>query len=349
MKKLSLLFLALFLSACSSLIPYKNQNLDYLHGIEENPDDYRGKVVSFGGKVKGVTEDTRRMRLIIKIDVPFYYYATGKDPLSYELLLISFDKKGMPQMTGIQKGSNVKVLARVANYETRKNLTGKPIAVLHLIAFALADRDREQDFFRPEPPCKQLYESWKAGRLFFNEQPQEIEERYPAPQRKTLEFFPQFAQPQQEAQKPAEKGIVYDDEEPAFILPPDPKPAAPQEDNTPAESALAKPSPEENNADTTPPAAETAAPISAETQAIQPQIQADTLPSQKTQIPLAEPLSAEQETKPASAQTAAKEPAAQTADTQHPTQNSAFDTLSYGTETSAQTSAEGSYQTSLAQ
>ena len=240
MKKLSLLFLTTFLCACSSMIPYKNQNLDYLHGIEQNPDAYRGKVVSFGGEVKGVTEDARRMRLIIKIDVPFYYYATGKDPLSYQLLLISFDKKGMPQMTGIQKGSDVKVLARVANYETRKNLTGKPIAVLHLIAFALADRNRDRDFFRPEPPYKQLYESWKAGRLFFNEQPQEIEARHPAVQRKTMTFFP--LPPRTEEEKPAPaKGIVYDEEEPAFVLPPDPKPepqvTSETEADTPAEAS----------------------------------------------------------------------------------------------------------------
>lgn len=339
MKKLSLLFLALFLSACSALIPYKNQNLDYLHGIEENPDDYRGKVVSFGGKVKGVTEDTRRMRLIIKIDVPFYYYATGKDPLSYELLLISFDKKGMPQMTGIQKRSNIKVLARVANYETRKNLTGKPIAVLHLIAFALADRDREQDFFRPEPPSKQLYESWKAGRLFFNEQPQEIEQRYPAPQRKTLEFFPQFAQPQHETQKPAEKGIVYDDEEPAFILPPDPKPAAPQADNTPTASGPGKPADDEH-ANTRPTAANTSEQALAKTQDIQPQIQADTLHNPKTEV---SPTSAEQEPAQTPAQADAEEPAEQTADNQRSEQNAEDQTLSYDEEPSAQTSAQDSY------
>lgn len=225
MKKIFLFFLTAWLAACSSMIPYKNQNLDYLHGIEENPDAYRGKVVSFGGEVKGVTEDARRMRLIIKIDVPFYYYATGKDPLSYELLLISFDKKGMPQMTGLQKGSNVKVLARVANYETRKNLTGKPIAVLHLIAFAVADRDRNKDFFRPEPPLKQLYESWKAGKLFYDEQPQEIEARYPAPQRKTMSFIPLPPAAQTQPEAPS-KGIVYDDEEPNFVLPPDPVPPA---------------------------------------------------------------------------------------------------------------------------
>lgn len=226
MKPFLLLFLTVWLSACSAMIPYKNQNLDYLHGIENNPDAYRGKVVSFGGEVKGITEDARRMRLIIKIDVPFYYYATGKDPLSYELLLISFDKKGMPQMTGIQKGSDVKVLARAANYETRKNLTGKPIAVLHLIAFAVADRTRDKDFFRPEPPYKQLYESWKSGKLFYSEQPQEVEARHPALQRKTTSVIPLPPAAPENAPAPS-KGIVYDEEEPAFILPPDPGPIKP--------------------------------------------------------------------------------------------------------------------------
>ncbi len=235
------------------MIPYKNQNLDYLHGIEQDPSAYRGKVVSFGGEVKGVTEDTRRMRLVIKIDVPFYYYATGKDPLSYELLLISFDKKGMPQMTGIQKGSNIKVLARVANYETRKNLTGKPIAVLHLIAFALADRDREKDFFRPEPPYKQLYESWKAGRLFFDEQPQEIEARYPAPQRKTMTFIP--LPPPSEEKKPSPApgpGIVYDEEEPAFVLPKDPEPEPVKAPEQPPEEPSAEPNTAEPTQETLP-------------------------------------------------------------------------------------------------
>ena len=96
------------------MIPYKDQNLDYLNGIEQNPDAYRGQVVSFGGVVQGVTEDTLRLRLVLKIDAPLYYYATGKgDSLSYELLLVSFNKKGMPQMTGLQKGRHIKVLARV--------------------------------------------------------------------------------------------------------------------------------------------------------------------------------------------------------------------------------------------
>ena len=142
------------------MIPYKDQNLDYLNGIEQNPDAYRGQVVSFGGEVQGTTEDTLRLRLVLKIDAPLYYYATGKgDSLSYELLLVSFNKKGMPQMTGLQKGHHIKVLARVSSYEKRKNFTGKDIAVLHLLAFAITDRTANKDFFRPESPDKQLYES----------------------------------------------------------------------------------------------------------------------------------------------------------------------------------------------
>ena len=124
------------------MIPYKDQDLNYLHGIEQNPQNYMDKVVSFGGEVQGVTEDTNLLRLVLKIDVPLYYYAIGKDTLSYELLLVTYEKKDLPQMTGIKKGHLVKVLARVANYETRKNLVGKEVAVLHLKAFALSNRGR---------------------------------------------------------------------------------------------------------------------------------------------------------------------------------------------------------------
>lgn len=304
MKKLFLLFLAALLCACSSMIPYKNQNLDYLHGIEQNPDVYRGKVVSFGGEVKGVTEDARRMRLIIKIDVPFYYYATGKDPLSYQLLLISFDKKGMPQMTGIQKGNDVKVLARVANYETRKNLTGKPIAVLHLIAFALADRNRNRDFFRPEPPYKQLYESWKAGRLFFNEQPQEIEARHPALQRKTMTFFPLPTQKEEEKPAPSQ-GIVYDEEEPAFVLPPDPEPVKPGQAE-PAEKAETQPEEQALSTENAPATQETPSvpeEISADAQGITnseeaPAAQETILPGEIPQTPLPGETAPTEETAP---------------------------------------------------
>lgn len=172
MKPFFIFILCAFLAACSSIIPYKDQNLDYLQGIEKDPAAYRGKVVSFGGEVKGVTEDALRLRLVLKVDAPLYYYATGQgNALSYELLLVSFNKRGMPQMTGIQKGRHVKVLARVSSYETRKNFTGKDIVVLHLIAFAVSDRTKNQDFFRPEPPDRQLYESWKKGRLFLKNRP----------------------------------------------------------------------------------------------------------------------------------------------------------------------------------
>lgn len=230
MKPFFIFILCAFLAACSSIIPYKDQNLDYLQGIEKDPAAYRGKVVSFGGEVKGVTEDALRLRLVLKVDAPLYYYATGQgNALSYELLLVSFNKRGMPQMTGIQKGRHVKVLARVSSYETRKNFTGKDIVVLHLIAFAVSDRTKNQDFFRPEPPDRQLYESWKKGRLFFEESAQDIIERYPAP-------APPLTPPAPE-EKPAEpRGIVFDAEEPPFILPPDPAPAE-AETATPAANA----------------------------------------------------------------------------------------------------------------
>ncbi len=239
MKPFFIFILCAFLAACSSIIPYKDQNLDYLQGIEKDPAAYRGKVVSFGGEVKGVTEDALRLRLVLKVDAPLYYYATGQgNALSYELLLVSFNKRGMPQMTGIQKGRHVKVLARVSSYETRKNFTGKDIVVLHLIAFAISDRTKNQDFFRPEPPDRQLYESWKKGRLFFEESAQDIIERYPAPAPRALPVVnaaPPLTPPAP-AEKPAElQGIVFDAEEPPFILPPDPAPAqAETETITPA-------------------------------------------------------------------------------------------------------------------
>lgn len=226
---LTLCALCALAAACSSIIPYKDQNLDYLQGIEKDPSAYRGQVVSFGGEVKGITEDALRLRLVLKIDAPLYYYATGKgNSLSYELLLVSFNKRGMPRMTGIQKGRHVKVLARVSSYETRKNFTGKDIVVLHLIAFAISDRTKNKDFFRPEPPDRQLYESWKKGRLFFEESAQDIIKRYPPPEPPSLPAVKTVPQ-KNDATQPepaAPKGIVFDAEEPPFILPPDPAPAA---------------------------------------------------------------------------------------------------------------------------
>lgn len=245
------------------MIPYKDQNLDYLNGIEQNPDAYRGQVVSFGGEVQGATEDTLRLRLVLKIDAPLYYYATGKgDSLSYELLLVSFNKKGMPQMTGLQKGHHIKVLARVSSYEKRKNFTGKDIAVLHLLAFAITDRTENKDFFRPESPDKQLYESWKKGRLFFEDSAQDIIKKYPAPT--PVKLAPVVLPPVETKEEPKEekqpeKALVFDPEDPPFILPPDPKPeeavqeetaqdSAENSEQTPAETA----EPQQENAPQTP-------------------------------------------------------------------------------------------------
>lgn len=225
MKKFLSLLFCLFAVACSSMIPYKDQNLDYLQGIEKDPAAYRGQVVSFGGEVKGTTEDTLRLRLVLKIDAPLYYYATGKgNALSYELLLVTFNKRSMPAMTGIKKGHEIKVLARVSSYETRKNFTGKDIAVLHLLAFAISDRTLHKDFFRPETPDRQLYESWKEGRLFFEESAQEVIARYPVPSGQDMPV-PVYVPPAQApAPAPAapepEKGIVFDPEEPTFIVAP---------------------------------------------------------------------------------------------------------------------------------
>ena len=243
------------------MIPYKDQNLDYLNGIEQNPDAYRGQVVSFGGEVQGATEDTLRLRLVLKIDAPLYYYATGKgDSLSYELLLVSFNKKGMPQMTGLQKGHHIKVLARVSSYEKRKNFTGKDIAVLHLLAFAITDRTANKDFFRPESPDRQLYESWKKGRLFFEDSAQDIIKKYPAPAPVKLAPVLPPAQEEKKEEKQPEKPISFDPEDPPFILPPDPQP----EENTPQvqeqqgtqENEPAAQTPEEKTAQDTPDPAE---------------------------------------------------------------------------------------------
>ena len=72
MKRFLGLLGGLLLAACSAMIPYKDQNLDYLQGIEKDPAAYRGQVVSFGGEVKGITEDALRLRLVLKIDAPLY-------------------------------------------------------------------------------------------------------------------------------------------------------------------------------------------------------------------------------------------------------------------------------------
>ena len=213
MKKILISSISLAVVACSSLFPYKDQSLEYLQGIEQDPSAYVDRVVSFSGEVKGITEDARRLRLVLKIAVPLYEQTTGKNPLSYDLLLVSFDKN-TPQMTGIKKGNTLKILARVASCETRKNLIGAEVRVLHVRAFALADRTTRQDFFHPQTPSYQLYESWKAGKLFFKEQPADIEKRYVPPASVTPSVSvppkPSSSQPTQP------RGIVYDEEEPPF-------------------------------------------------------------------------------------------------------------------------------------
>lgn len=179
-------FCAILLTACSAFIPYKDQNLDYLYGIEKEPTSYYGKVVAFEGEVKGFTEDTKRLHTIIKINAPLYYYAKGQGgPTAYELLLVSFDKSGIPQMSGIKKGHKIKVLARVDRYERRPNLMGVEISVLHLNAFAISNRKTKKDIFRLDSPEKELYKSWKSGRLFFNENPEDIIRRF-SPKKKSV-------------------------------------------------------------------------------------------------------------------------------------------------------------------
>lgn len=175
------LFLSvLFFSACSGLLPYKDQGLEDLTRIAATPQTYFGQVVSFTGDVKGTTEGTSALRLVLKIDTPLYYYATGKDPLSYQLILVEFQKP-TPEMTGILKGHHLKILARVGKYEVRTGRLGQPIGVLYLDAFALSDRTTSKDFFRQIPPDYQLYQSWASGKLFYQEKAEDIAQKFPAP------------------------------------------------------------------------------------------------------------------------------------------------------------------------
>lgn len=210
-------FLFIFTTAaCSSMLPYKDQNLAYLDGIEQKPQDYYGQVVAFSGEVKGSTEDARHLRLVLKVDAPLYYSVTGKgNALSYQLLLVHF-QKDTPAMTGILKGSALRVLARVSQYETRTNSLGEKMGVLHLEAFAVSDKTSSQDFFHLQSPEKQLYQSWKEGRLFFKETPQELEARYPA----TPKVAPIVTKENPVSTKaPApEKHIVFDEEVEEFVL-----------------------------------------------------------------------------------------------------------------------------------
>ena len=216
MKHLIGILIAVLLSACSALQPYKDQSLDELKNIAHHPEHYYGKIISVSGEVKGTTEDTTRLRLVLKTDVPFYYYATGKgNALSYELILVEYTKPA-PAMTGIQKGNDTRVLARVSSYEKRQNLLGMEIGILHLSAFAVADRTQKQDFFHETAPEQQLYESWKKGRLFYEETPEQIIAQYPAPSIAKAPAPTEQPTPGKTI-SPAARDIVYDEEE-EFVL-----------------------------------------------------------------------------------------------------------------------------------
>lgn len=211
-----LLLLTLCLGACSTWQPYKDQNLEFLQHIQQDPKSYQNAIVSFTGEVQGFTQTTNEIRLVLKTDVPFYYYATGRgNSLSYELILVVYPKTN-PQMFSIHKQDTVKILARVDQYEKRKNRLGYEIGVLHLKAFALSNRTKKADIFHATSPEKQLYESWKKGKLFYKETPEQIVALYPAPvsPKTTIKN-----QPSKTAQA-VSKDIVYDEAEEDFILDP---------------------------------------------------------------------------------------------------------------------------------
>lgn len=226
MKHFFVITAALVVSACSAFQPYKDQSFDYLQGIAKHPSDYYGKVVCFGGEIKGMTESTHTIRLVLKTEAPFYYAATGKGGGSYELLLVDYAKTS-PAMSGLVKGNEIKILARVSSYEKRKNMLGTSIGVLHLTAFALSDRKGKKDFFQTTSPEKQLYESWKKGRLFYEETPEQLMLLYPSAtpeQPKNLPPTDQKMRPAAGHATPAAGHataaweIVYDEEE-EFVLP----------------------------------------------------------------------------------------------------------------------------------
>ncbi len=217
MKPFFLAFVALLLAACSGLQPYKDQSVEQLKTIAQHPQDFYNQVVSFAGEIKGLTEDTRLIRLVLKTDIPFYYYATGKgNAHSYELLLVEY-LKPIPQMSGLKKGDEIKILARVSRYEKRPNMLGSEIGVLHLTAFALAQRSQKKDWFLPTSPEKELYEAWKAGRLFYTQTADEIIALYPPAPAPQAQPASQATSQQPAPKNPAAHEIMYDEEE-DFVL-----------------------------------------------------------------------------------------------------------------------------------
>lgn len=227
-------------------MPYKDQNLDYLYSIQKDFAAYKGAVVAFNGEVAGVRETTQNMRIILRIDTPLYYYATGKgNNLSYEMIYVRFTKD-VPRPTAIIQGHKLKVLGRVDGYEKRQDTyTGKTLGVVRLDAIALADRTTGKDFIRQDAPSNALYQSWKAGKLFFEESAESVLRAFPpapTPEPKPKAVKPVKKTPKKETPKPAvippSAGIVFDEEEPPFILPPAPQaPEEPQAPNTAEQTA----------------------------------------------------------------------------------------------------------------
>lgn len=222
-------------------MPYKDQNLDYLYSIQKDFAAYKGAVVAFNGEVAGVRETAQNLRIILRIDTPLYYYATGKgNNLSYEMIYVRFTKD-VPRPTAIIQGHKLKVLGRVDGYEKRQDTyTGKTLGVVRLDAIALADRTTGKDFIRQDAPSNALYQSWKAGKLFFEESAESVLRAFPpapTPEPKPKAVKPVKKAPKKETPKPAvippAAGIVFDEEEPPFILPPDPQ--VPEEPQTPEE------------------------------------------------------------------------------------------------------------------
>lgn len=223
-------------------MPYKDQNLDYLYSIQKDFAAYKGAVVAFNGEVAGVRETAQNLRIILRIDTPLYYYATGKgNNLSYEMIYVRFTKD-VPRPTAIIQGHKLKVLGRVDGYEKRQDTyTGKTLGVVRLDSIALADRTTGKDFIRQDATSNALYQSWKAGKLFFEESAESVLRAFPpapTPEPKPKAVKPVKKTPKKETPKPAvlppAAGIVFDEEEPPFILPPDPQvPEEPQEPETP--------------------------------------------------------------------------------------------------------------------
>lgn len=231
-------------------MPYKDQNLDYLYSIQKDFAAYKGAVVAFNGEVAGVRETAQNMRIILRIDTPLYYYATGKgNNLSYEMIYVRFIKD-VPRPTAMIQGHKLKVLGRVDGYEKRQDTyTGKTLGVVRLDAIALADRTTGKDFIRQDAPSNALYQSWKAGKLFFEESAESVLRAFPPapkPEPKPKAVKPVKKTPEKETPKPAvippAAGIVFDEEEPPFILPPDPQ--APEEPQAPDAEEQSAPEPE---------------------------------------------------------------------------------------------------------